>query len=82
MDKTISKKKTLDNWKIQWEWLKIGIKTEFSLGLTKFRILDLNVFIEFMFLSSLLRFPHVSAQHGKKDDSKVLVLAGKVFIIS
>ena len=50
--------------------------------MTKFRILDLNVFIEFMFLSSLLRFPHVSAQHGKKDDSKVLVLAGKVFIIS
>ena len=81
MDKTISKKKTLDNWKIQWEWLKIGIKTEFSLGLTKFRILDLNVFIEFIFLRCSLRFPHASAQCRKKDDLKVLVLARKVFIL-
>ena len=56
-------------------------KTEFSVGLTKFRILDLNVFIEFIFLSSSLRFPHASAQYGKKDDSKVLVLAGKVLIL-
>ena len=56
-------------------------KTEFSLGLTKFRIHDLNVFIEFIFLSSSLRFPHALAQCGKKDDAKVLVLAGKVFIL-
>ena len=56
-------------------------KTEVSLGLTKFMMLVLNVFIEFIFLSSSLRFPHASAQWGKKDDSKVLFLAGKVFIL-
>ena len=44
------------------------------------RIFDLNVFIEFIFLSSSLRFCHVS-QCGKKDNSKVLVLAGKIFIL-
>ena len=49
--------------------------------MTKFRILALKVFIEFMFLSSSLRFSHASAQCGKKDDSKILVLAGKNFII-
>ena len=57
------------------------LKTEFSLGRTKFRILDLNVVIEFIFLSSSQKFPHASAQYGKKDDSKVLVFAGKVFIL-
>ena len=56
-------------------------KTEFSLGLKKFMILDLNVFIETIFLRSLLRFPYVSARCEKKDDSKVLVLVGKTFII-
>ena len=56
-------------------------KTEFSLGLTKFRIPDINIFIEFIFLSSSLRFSYASPQHGKKDDSKFLVLAGKVFIL-
>ena len=56
-------------------------KAEFSVGLTKFGILDLNVFMEFIFLSSSLRFPHASAQYEKKYDSKVLVLAGKVFIL-
>ena len=55
-------------------------KTEFSLGLTKLRILNLNVFIESMFLSSLLRFSHSLAQCGKKDDSKALVLPQNVFI--
>ena len=49
--------------------------------MTKFRILVLNVFIDFMFLRSSLRFPHASAQCGKKDDSKILVLAGKAFIL-
>ena len=34
-----------------------------------------------MFLRSSLRFPHASAQCGKKDDSKILVLTGKVFIL-
>ena len=34
-----------------------------------------------MFLRSLLRFPHASSQCGKKDDSKILVHAGKVFIL-
>ena len=56
-------------------------KPEFSVGRPKFRLLDLNVFIEFIFLSSSLRFPHASTQYGKKDDSKVLVLAEKVFIL-
>ena len=41
----------------------------------------LDVFIEIIFLSCSLRFHHASAQYGKKDDSKVLVLAGKVFIL-
>ena len=54
---------------------------EFFLGLTKFRILDLNVFTESIFLSSSLRLPHASVQCGKKDNSKVLVLAGKIFIV-
>ena len=53
-------------------------KTEFSLGLAKFRILDLNAFIESIVLRSSLKFPHASAQCWKKDDSKGLVLAGKV----
>ena len=56
-------------------------KNEFYPGLTKFRILDLNVFIEFIFLISSVRFPLASAQYRKKGDSKVLVLAGKVFIL-
>ena len=55
-------------------------KNDFSLGLTKLRILDLNVFIESMFLSSSLRFPHSLAQCGKKDNSKALVLPLMVFI--
>ena len=54
------------------------VTTEFSLGLTKFRILDLNVFIKSIFLSSSLRFLHASAQCGKKDDSKASVLSGKL----
>ena len=56
-------------------------KTEFSLGLRNFSILNLNVFTESIILSSSLRFPDASAQCGKKDDSKCLVLAGMVFII-
>ena len=54
---------------------------EFSLGLTDFRILVLNVFIEVIFLVFFLRFHHASAKCGKKHDSKILVLAGKVFIL-
>ena len=42
--------------------------------MTKLRILDINVFIDSMF-----PFPHSLAQCGKKDDSKALVLALKVF---
>ena len=57
-------------------------KTEFSFDLTKFRIFNFNVFIKFIFLSSSLRFSHASAQCRKKDDSKVLVFARKVFILS
>ena len=53
----------------------------FSLGLKKFRILDLNVFNESIFRSSSLRFPYASAQSRRKDNSKVLGLAGKVFIV-
>ena len=49
--------------------------------MTKFRILDLSAFIEFIFLSSSRRFPHASAKCGKKDDSKILVLAEKDFIV-
>ena len=55
------------------------MKTEFSLGLTKLRILNLNVFIELMFLSSSLSLPHSLAQCGKKDNSKALVLPLKIF---
>ena len=57
------------------------VKTEFSLGLTKFRILNLNLFIKSIFLNFSLRFPHTSAQCGKKDDSKILVLARNFFIV-
>ena len=49
-------------------------ETEFFLSLTKFRILHFNVFIENIFLSSSLRFP-------MSNDSKVLVLTRKVFIV-
>ena len=49
--------------------------------MTKFRILDINVFIKSIFLSSSLRFLYASGQFGKKDYSKVVVLAGKVFIL-
>ena len=48
--------------------------------MTKFRILDLNVFVKSIFLSSSLRFLYASAQFGKKDYSKIVVLAGKVFV--
>ena len=37
--------------------------------------------IESTFLSSSLRFPDTWAQFAKKDDSKVLVLTGKDFIV-
>ena len=81
-------------WLCSSRWLKFNLrrvsnfkpliprtaKTEFSLGLTKLRILNLNIFIEPRFLSSSLRFPHFLAQCGKKDYSKVLVLPLKVFV--
>ena len=55
-------------------------KMEFSLGLTKLRILNLNVFLESMFLGSSLRFPDSLAQQGQNDDSKTLVPPLKLFI--
>ena len=42
---------------------------------------NLKVFIEFIFLNSSLGFRYSSAQYGKKNDSKDLVFAGKVFIL-
>ena len=53
-------------------------KTEISLGLTKLKILDLNVFIEPMFLRSWLRLPDSLAQYGRKDNSKAFALSLKV----
>ena len=47
----------------------------------KIRILDLNLFTEFLYISSSMRFPHVSTQFCKKNDSKDLVYAGKVVIV-
>ena len=70
--------KRVNSFKPLISWIS---KTEISLSLTKFRILVLNVFVEFIILGSLLRFPHAPAQCGKKDHSKILVLVGKVFIL-
>ena len=48
--------------------------------MTKFRILDLNVFLEFIVLISSLRFPH--DQHSvERRMIHNLVLAGKAFIL-
>lgn len=47
----------------------------------KIRILDLNLFTEFLYISPSMRFPHVSTQFCKKNDSKDLVYAGKVVIV-
>ena len=56
-------------------------KTEFPIGQTKFRILRLNLFIEYISLSSFLRFLQALAQCGNKDGSKGLVITGKIFIV-
>ena len=48
----------------------------------KLRILDLNLFIGSIFLTSSLSLLHSLAQCGKKDDWQDLALAEKAFAFS
>ena len=68
----------VSNFKPLKSWIA---KTEIPVGLIKLRILDLNVFIKSMFLSSSLRFPHSIAQCWKKNYSKTLVLRERFLLI-
>ena len=57
-------------------------KTEFSLGLTKFRIYTCFKCIYRVYVSKFLtKVSPCLITCGKKDDSKILVLAGRVFIL-
>ena len=50
-------------------------KTEFLLGLLKFRIVTLNLLVDFIFLILLLSLLHFLMQYAKNEFTKTLVLA-------
>ena len=56
-------------------------KAKFSLGLTKLRIISLNLLIDTMFRISSLCTHHSLIEYGQKDELKTLVLPGRVFIL-
>ena len=56
-------------------------KTEFRLGLHKPRIAFLNSLTDFVFRIFSLSLTYSLTIYGKRDDSVILVLAEKVFVL-